>query len=52
VGRLGSGAIVIALPFACILGFLAAIVASNFGKLNNPHAIEEVFFLSVDVPLF
>ncbi|CAM6032419.1 unnamed protein product [Sphagnum compactum] len=29
VGRLGSGAIVIALPFACILGFLAAIVASN-----------------------
>jgi hypothetical protein len=29
VGRLGSGAIVIALPFACILGFLASIVASN-----------------------
>ncbi|CAK9276652.1 unnamed protein product [Sphagnum jensenii] len=30
VGKLGSGAIVIALPFSCILGFLAAIVASNF----------------------
>ncbi|CAM6010058.1 unnamed protein product [Sphagnum balticum] len=29
VGRLASGAIVIALPFACILGFLSAIVASN-----------------------
>jgi hypothetical protein len=29
VGKLGSGAIVIALPFACILGFLAAIAASN-----------------------
>ncbi len=49
---MGSGAIVIALPFACILGFLAAIAASNLGKLNNPHAIEEIFFWSVDVPLF
>ncbi|CAK9230362.1 unnamed protein product [Sphagnum troendelagicum] len=29
VGRMGSGALAIALPFACILGLLAAVIASN-----------------------
>jgi hypothetical protein len=31
---MGSGALAIALPFACILGLLAAVIASNVGKFN------------------
>ncbi len=35
VGRMGSGALAIALPFACILGLLAAVIASNVGKIQS-----------------
>jgi hypothetical protein len=29
---MGSGALVVALPFACVLGFLASIAASTIGE--------------------
>ena len=32
VGQMGSGALVISLPFSCVLGLLAAITASNLGR--------------------
>ncbi len=32
---MGSGALAIALPFACILGLLATIIASNVGKIQS-----------------
>lgn len=43
VGKMGSGAIALSLPFSCILGLLASMTSTTMGKATLEITYLEIF---------